>query len=177
LRAPSRVSTDSRDASGDRAEAVARASASDAVRPAEIGEGVGASVEGDAAASAEPSAPASVTAEDSLLRFELARERLRSMVDYLRTPNVDPPDWNDASGLLTIEREHDALHARNGQVEISRFALDPPHWRLSDGTVALEANYRVDAERGVAESGRFYLDMAWRDGNWMITRMKVLPSP
>ena len=125
----------------------------------------------------DSAAPESVDSEiDTLHRFELARERLRSMVAYLRSPDIEVVDWNDDRGRLTVKRERDALHARNGEVEIDRFALDPPTWRVSDANVELEATYHADAGRSVAESGRLYLDMAWRDGSWKITRVKVLPS-
>lgn len=99
------------------------------------------------------------------------------MLSYLRSQTTELPQWSDMPGQLTAERERNALHSRNGHADIDRFALDPPTWRMSDATVALEASYHVDANRKVAEKGRFYLDMAWRDGGWKITRIKMLPSP
>jgi hypothetical protein len=99
------------------------------------------------------------------------------MLSYLRGRTPGLPQWSDMPGQLTVERERNALHARNGHVEIDRFALDPPTWRMSDAAVALEAAYHADADRKVAEKGRFYLDMAWRDGGWKITRIKMLPTP
>lgn len=114
---------------------------------------------------------------DTLMRFERARERLRSVVASLRSPDIALPDWNDASGRHAVERERSALHGRNTDAGIDRFVLDPPTWRVSDADVALEASYHVDAGRDVAESGRFLLDMSWQEGDWKITRVKVLPSP
>jgi curved DNA-binding protein CbpA len=132
----------------------------------------------DPTAGATDAAPTTVVPDgDPVERFELARERLRSMLSYLRSRTSELPQWSDAPGQLTAARERDALHARNGQVDIDRFALDPPTWRMSDATVALEATYHVEANRTSAEKGRFYLDMAWRDGGWKITRIKMLPTP
>ena len=131
----------------------------------------------DTTAEATAASPmAAAPSGDPVERFELARERLRSMLSYLRSRTSELPQWSDVPGQLTAARERDALHARNGHLDIDRFALDPPTWRMSDATVALEATYHVDANRKTAEKGRFYLDMAWRDGGWKITRVKMLPS-
>ena len=157
-------------------------SVDEATAPASLPEmATDADVTRDASASTDalpgPSSVAAAPGEDAVERFEMARERLRSMVSYLRSKTAELPQWSDMPGQLTAERERKALHARNGHVEIDRFALDPPTWRMSDAAVALEATYHVDADRKVAEKGRFYLDMAWRDGGWKITRMKMLPTP
>jgi curved DNA-binding protein CbpA len=139
--------------------------------------------DGTQSAAASPDGPerspeaAPASAVDTLTRFELARTRVRTMVSYFRSTKDEPPEWNDDQGRLNAERERDALHARNSQVDIQRFALDPPKWRVSDTAVALEATYHIDASRTVAESGKFNLDMTWRDGSWKITRIQVLPSP
>jgi curved DNA-binding protein CbpA len=114
---------------------------------------------------------------DTLMRFERARERLRIVVASLRSPDIELPDWNDADGRRNVARERSALHVRNTDAGIDRFVLDPPTWRVSDANVALEATYHANAGRDVAESGRFVLDMRWQDGDWKITRVKVMPSP
>ncbi len=113
---------------------------------------------------------------ETLARFELARERVRTMVDYFRDQQARAPAWDDAQGLQTVARERSALWARNGQAEIDSFALDPPTWRVTHSEVDLQAVYHVDATRNTAETGRFKLNMAWQDGRWKITRIEVSPS-
>jgi hypothetical protein len=116
------------------------------------------------------------SSKDTLQRFELARERLRSMISFFRSPSTSLPEWDDGQGRLSAERVRKALHSRNSAAEIDRFALDPPTWRVSNAAVALESTYHVEAKSKVFESGRFFLDMAWRDGSWKITRIEVSPS-
>ncbi|MFA7322627.1 MAG: hypothetical protein WC000_14280, partial [Dokdonella sp.] len=109
-------------------------------------------------------------------RFELARKRVSNMVNYFRSQKVDLEDWNDAHGQHDIAQVRAALHARNHEVGIERFALDPPQWRVSDTAVSLNATYRVVNGLDAIESGQFNLDLAWREGNWKVTRIEVLPS-
>ncbi len=126
------------------------------------------------AVEAERSPPQSL---GTLPRFELARKRVRSLVSYFRSEKEDFAEWKDDQGQLAAELERDALQERLGRVSIDRFALDPPAWRVSDTIVAMQASYRVNANRAVIESGKFNLDMAWREGGWKITRIEMLPSP
>ena len=112
---------------------------------------------------------------ETLARFEMARERLRSMISYFRSANGDPPDWNDEPGRHTAARERELLHGRNTQSGVDGFALDPPVWQISHTAVGLKADYHVGAKLASAESGRFLLDMVWQDGNWKITRIEVSP--
>jgi curved DNA-binding protein CbpA len=136
------------------------------------------SVTGDSAtnAAAESQESPEPPNADTLQRFEMARERLRSMISFFRSPSTRAPEWDDGQGRLSAERVRTALHSRNSAAEIDRFALDPPTWRVSDASVALESTYHVEAKSKVSESGRFFLDMAWRDGSWKITRIEVSPS-
>jgi hypothetical protein len=126
------------------------------------------------ASSQSPRLPAS--ASETLSRFELARQRVRTMVRYFRDDGTALSEWGDDQGQLTAKRERDALHARNEQNGIGLFAIDPPRWRVSDTSVALEATYHVSTGQVVAESGQFHLDMDWQDGGWKITRVEVSPS-
>lgn len=133
-------------------------------------------VAGAAEASSPAPAAADVTEVDMLSRFELARKRVSNMVNYFRSQKVDLEDWNDAHGQHDIAQVRAALHARNHEVGIERFALDPPQWRVSDTAVSLNATYRVVNGLDAIESGQFNLDLAWREGNWKVTRIEVLPS-
>ncbi len=114
---------------------------------------------------------------DTLSRFELARKRVSNMVSYFRSQNVELEDWNDARGQQDIVQVRAALHARNREAGIERFALDPPQWRVSDTAISLNATYRVVNGLAAIESGQFNLDLAWREGSWKVTRIEVLPSP
>jgi hypothetical protein len=120
--------------------------------------------------------PAGQLDREALERFEAARERVRSMVNYFRSQNAAMPRWNDDHGQRTAERERIALHARNSQAAIEHFALEPPTWRITSTAATLEATYHVDARQAATEYGRINLDMAWQDGGWKITRMKVSPA-
>ncbi len=126
------------------------------------------------AAAAQPS-----TAEierATLVRFELARARVRSMVSYFSGANTIPPKWNDEPGRSTVARERKILHQRSGEVGIDRFVLDPPAWQISHSAVSLDASYHVNAKRASAESGRMRLDMVWNDRSWKITRIELSPE-
>jgi curved DNA-binding protein CbpA len=120
--------------------------------------------------------PSQDVTHQTLSRLELARERVRSMVDYFRNQEVEVSRWNDVQGWHSAERERQALNARSGHAEIDRFSLDPPVWRVSAAAVQLEATYHVDTSSASAESGQFFLDMAWRDGAWKIKRIEVAPA-
>lgn len=133
-------------------------------------------------AALEPVAPRSIQRDatiapaDTLVRFELARKRLSTMVSYLRNGNGELPDWNDDQGRLSAARARDALHARNGGTGIDRFELDSPQWRVTSTAVAMNTTYQVAVGRSISETGRLQLDMAWQDGSWKIVRFEVLPT-
>ncbi len=113
---------------------------------------------------------------ETLARLELARERVRGMVRYLRSQDTGLPKWNDEHGERSVERERSALHARNEHADAEAFALGSPTWRITNSAVAMQATYHVDSRRSDAESGQLMLDMVWRAGNWKITRIEVSPS-
>jgi hypothetical protein len=113
---------------------------------------------------------------ETLARFESARARVRGLVDYFRNDDSRALGGSDENGLLTVERQRNALRARNGQGAIASFALGEPNWRITHSLVSLQANYRLDAKSEAAESGKFRLSMAWREGDWKITHIEVAPS-
>ena len=114
---------------------------------------------------------------ETLMRFELARQRVRSIVDFFRNPGIAAPAWNDEPGQHTAARQRTALHARYGEHGIDRFVLDPPVWQITHSAVGLKTSYRVDAKLASAETGRFLLDMVWQDDDWKITRIEISPGP
>lgn len=135
-----------------------------------------------AAPAATPVTPATVpaaappAAADMLARVDLARERVRDIVAYFRRPDAAMPGWRDAQAQSTAQRQRDALRDRNGLHDTGRFALDPPVWRMSDETAALDATYHLRGERHVSESGRFSVDMVWSGRAWQVTRIELQPS-
>ncbi|HET9033540.1 MAG TPA: DnaJ domain-containing protein [Dokdonella sp.] len=126
--------------------------------------------------SASTAAKAPVVTASALSRFELARDRVTTMVNYFGSRENQISAWSDKQDQRIVERERNALQARNQEIVIDRFTLDPPQWRVTDTTVALRANYHVNSQRIAAESGKLYLDMSWHEGDWKITRFEVAPS-
>ncbi|MEO7874903.1 MAG: DnaJ domain-containing protein [Dokdonella sp.] len=112
---------------------------------------------------------------ETLMRFEIARARVRSMIDYFRNEDARALKGSDDQGRLLMVREGSALRARNGQVATGAFALDPPTWRITHSLVSLQAHYHVDKQNEAAESGQLNLSMAWREGGWQINHMDVAP--
>ena len=111
----------------------------------------------------------------TLRRFELARARVTSMVSYFRSPDANPPQWQDQSGRHAVAREREVLRQRSGEHGISRFVLDPPVWQISHSAVSLKANYHTGTRHRSAESGRLLLDMVWLDDKWTITHIELSP--
>ena len=125
---------------------------------------------------AAPQTPTAELERATLVRFELARARVRSMVSYFGSANTTPPTWNDESGRTTAARERKVLHQRSGELGIDRFVLDPPAWQISHSAVSLNASYHVNAKRTSAESGRLRLDMVWKHDSWKITHIELSPE-
>jgi hypothetical protein len=115
---------------------------------------------------------------NTLARIGLARERVKELsMFFADSEKRSPPVWNDVRGQASAERLRRALHARARLRDVADFAIDAPHWRVSENLAALSADYHLRHGRTVSESGRFSLSMVWREQMWLVTDVELEPAP
>ena len=112
----------------------------------------------------------------TLRRFELARDRVRSVVGYFSRAEGSAPRWNDERSRHQVVRERSSLLQRRGQLQDNRFALDPPVWKISHSAASINATYHLGSKRSSTESGRFVLEMVWAEDDWAITHIELSPE-
>lgn len=117
------------------------------------------------------------TADDPLLRLELAGNCTRQVVRYLADPRVRiPPVWNDLASQLRAQRHQRALQVRLGNAGRITIALDDPQWHLGRDQSSLLAVYRVRRGAAVAETGLLTLALVWREGMWLVRDISLEPA-
>jgi hypothetical protein len=134
--------------------------------------------QGSARSPATADSDRSVSSANTLARIGLARERAQELSMFFGDSGKrSPPVWNDVRGQASAERLRSALHARARLRNVADFAIDAPHWRVSENLAALSADYHLRQGGTVSESGRFSLNMVWREKMWLVTDVELEPAP
>lgn len=122
------------------------------------------------------SSPTEPVADSVLLqRVAMARERVRSLVEYFHRADSNAPSWSDAQPPFNAPLQRAALRQRNGLHAAADFVLDTPVWRMTEDRIAMDANYLVERVRNYPEHGRFHVRMIWQGDDWQITRIELEP--
>jgi hypothetical protein len=120
----------------------------------------------------------SAPSADAVSRIDLARQRVRELGIYFGRLNTPPPPvWNDASTETGAEQQRSALHGRAQLQAAGDFDVDTITWRMSENATAVNAEYHLHRGRNNWESGRFSLEMIWREKMWLVTRVELVPAP
>lgn len=114
---------------------------------------------------------------DALARIGLARQRVKDLSAFFGDFGTrSPPVWNDVGGETSAERQRSALHERARSRDSGNFAVDAPMWHMSENSASLRANYHLQKGHTVSESGRFSLNMIWRERMWLVTHVELEPA-
>lgn len=119
---------------------------------------------------ASPPAPRAPVDPPSAARIRQAQQAggllLRYMGDAGRT---SPPLWNSP----TIQSSAGQL--RRELQQQGRIRLAAPDWRIDHQSASLKAAYRVDGP--IQQGGSISAELAWRDGQWLITGLSMERAP
>jgi len=108
--------------------------------------------------------------------MELARERVRALIDYFQRADTAPSTWRDSPAPFSAPSQRAALRQRIGVRATNHFVLDSPSWQYSEEHIDLDAMYRIQLTSATVESGRFHVQMLWRDDDWLMTRVELEPG-
>lgn len=123
------------------------------------------------------STPSTAPSPDEMVaRIDDARESMRQLVSYYGRTDAGEPQWPDANAPYSARHTRRGLRERTGLPLAARFTLDSPQWRMSSDAIAVEAAYRVERDRGIAEHGRLRVDMVWGGDAWQFNRVELVPQ-
>lgn len=109
---------------------------------------------------------------DAFERMNEARRRADLVLAYLADPTAGlPPVWNDVPTLREAQRIHAELHDRLGAPRSVRVELHDPRWSLTPAGASLASRYRT-----ANEQGRVGIEFTWREGQWLVRAISLVPD-
>lgn len=123
----------------------------------------------------KPVLPSRTNTPGLVEQVRLARQRADEVTAFLSDPQArTPPVWNDPGIQMHAEGLRSTLQAGGAR---KRIALQQPDWRISSSTARLQAAYRCTNRCSDGEHGVLRLQMAWRNGMWLVRELEIERAP